>query len=72
MFDPRSDSRIPERFGESRMRTEFGPDGHLRVRAEQRPVFWSPEEGIREYHDQPPVIFIYLLFKLINLIYIFY
>ena len=59
-FGPRSNYRIPERFGDSKMRTEIGPGGHLRVRTEQGPVIWFPEEDIREFHDQPPVIFTYL------------
>ena len=53
------------------MRTEIGPGGHLRVRTEHGPVIWSPEEGIREFHDQPPVIFTYLFLFLNNLFYLY-
>ena len=57
------------------MRTEIGPGGHLRVRTEQGPVIWSPEERMKEFHDQPPVIFTYLsvnIFKNLLIIYFIY
>ena len=38
-------------FRPSRMRTEFGPNGH---------ITWSPEEGINAYQSKSPVIFTYL------------
>lgn len=52
-------------FEESKIRTEFGPNENLRLRNEQGSIIRSPEEDIREPHDQPSVIFIYLIKSLI-------
>ena len=42
------------------MRAEIGPSGHIRVQPDHGSMTWSPEEGIIELKNKPPVIFTYL------------